>query len=278
MPDFIALDVDAGEDLLPLSQYLWRQGVSHRIVEEQGRLLLLVQHAALIDGVRELHRRWQRGDSLPERFAVPKPRRGTLSPRRAPVTLTLIALSIVGFLVATLMQPLLHWFTFFPFELENAGRQIAFAPPGRQYWRFITPIFLHFGLLHIVFNMLWLWDLGRRVELVQGKWRLLLIVLIIGVASNITQAVAQTSIFGGMSGVVYGLLGYCWVWGWLRRDPILHVPLPVLVVMLAMLLLGMTGVMQLMGVGAIANAAHVGGLIMGFLLGFATVLFGRKTV
>jgi len=50
------------------------------------------------------------------------------------------------------------------------------------------------------------------------------------------------------------------------------VPIPVMAIMLGMLVLGMTGVMQLMGVGAIANAAHIGGLVMGLLLGVVTVL------
>jgi GlpG protein len=146
----------------------------------------------------------------------------------------------------------------------------------QQYWRLLTPIFLHFSLLHIVFNMLWVWDLGRRVELVQGRVRLLLVVVVIGVVSNIVQARAQTALFGGMSGVDYGLLGYCWIWGWLRRDPVLQVPMPVMIAMLAVLLLSMTGIMSLLGAGAIANAAHLGGLAAGLVLGLATVLVGKK--
>ena len=271
MSDLIALEVSLAEDLLPLSQYLWRHGVAHRIVENEGRRILLVRQLDQIDGVREVYARLRRGEALPEQPQLPKTqRRSRGSARAVPVTLALIALSLLGFLVAAVFTPWLSLFTFFPFEIID--NRILFAPMGQQYWRLLTPIFLHFNLLHIVFNMLWLWDLGSRVELVQGRWRLLGIVLLIGVASNFTQAVAQQSVFGGMSGVDYGLLGYCWIWGWLRRDPVLHVPIPVMAIMLGMLVLGMTGVMQLMGVGAIANAAHIGGLVMGLLLGVVTVL------
>jgi GlpG protein len=275
MSDLIALEVSLAEDLLPLSQYLWRHGVAHRIVENEGQRLLLVKQLEQIDSIRNLYAQWQRGEALPEQPQLPKTQRKQTFPwRRVPVTLTLIALSVIGFLIASFSEPLLALLTYFQFAvIEN---ELIFGSMQKQYWRLLTPIFLHFSLLHIVFNMLWLWDLGRRIELVQGRVRLLGIVLLIGVASNIAQGVTQTALFGGMSGVDYGLLGYCWIWGWLRRHPILHVPVPVMIVMLAMLLLSMTGIMQLMGVGAIANAAHVGGLVMGLLLGLATVLISKK--
>jgi GlpG protein len=276
MSDLIALEVSLAEDLLPLSQYLWRHGVAHRIVEVEGHRLLLVKHIEQIDAVREVHARLQRGEALPEQPQLPKnpPVQKKQLLFRVPVTLALIALSILGFLIASFSEQLLMLLTFF--QYRQVGDEIVVSSMQHQYWRLLTPIFLHFSPLHIVFNMLWLWDLGRRVELVQGRVRLLCIVLLIGVASNIAQAFAGQALFGGMSGVDYGLLGYCWIWGWLRRDPVLHVPLPVMIAMLAMLLLSMTGVMQLMGVGAIANAAHVGGFVMGLLLGLGAILLSRK--
>ena len=276
MSEFKVLEVATDERMLEFSQYLWRHGLAHRVIEHDGRQLLLVRHRSQIDPVRDLYARLSRGESLPEQPVLPIPRSSVLRTlRRVPVTTTLVLLSVLGFLIASFNTPLLGWLTFF--EFDQVGGYTFFSTMKHQYWRLLTPVFLHFSLMHIVFNMLWLWDLGRRVELVQGRLRLLLIVLLIGVGSNITQAVfAQTAIFGGMSGVDYGLLGYCWLWGWLRKDPVLYVPVPIVIAMLAMLVLSMTGFMQLMGAGAVANAAHVGGLIMGLLLGAYMILVLRS--
>jgi GlpG protein len=269
MSEIRSLEVAIEQDLRPLSVYLWRSGVPHRINEEAGRQVVWVhgeQHAAQ---VRELYARLERGETLPPVAAAAQgmaPRVRRLMLARTPVTLTLIALSIIGFYIGAIDSRLEAWLTFF--EFDQIGHFIFFKDVDGEYWRLLTPIFLHFSLMHIVFNMMWLWDLGRRVELRQGPWQLLLIVVLIGVGSNMTQALfAGPNIFGGMSGVDYGLLGYCWLWGWLRKDPVLHVPKAVMIAMVAIMLLSMTGISEFMGGPAVANAAHVGGLIMGLLLG-----------
>jgi rhomboid protease GlpG len=278
MPEIKALEVAIEQDLRPLSVYLWRSGMPHRIVEEAGMQVVWVEREQQADKVRALYARQQRGEALPSLAApiiIAKPRGADFAPWRTPVTTVLILLSLIGFFIGSIDTALLPWFTFF--EFDQLGGYVFFNAVKGEYWRLLTPIFLHFSPLHIVFNMLWLWDLGRRVELVQGRWRLLLIVVLIGAGSNIAQAVfAGQNIFGGMSGVDYGLLAYCWLWGWLRKDPVLHVAKPVMIAMLAMLLLSMTGITEVMGIGAVANAAHVGGLIMGLLLGIYVILVLRS--
>jgi GlpG protein len=86
-----------------------------------------------------------------------------------------------------------------------------------QLWRLVTPVLLHFSLLHIVFNMLWLWQLGSMMEVLRGWRRYALFLLGIALLSNLGQFAVSGPAFGGMSGVVYGLLGYTWVRG--RLDP-----------------------------------------------------------
>jgi GlpG protein len=241
--------------------------------------------------LRDLYARWRRGEALPEIENTQRYRlvaRSRFEPGRVPLTCLLIVLSIAGYLIAEFDRDLrlLPWLTFFPFQVNPSlgdvslveGTQIQFSLPVREYWRLITPIFLHFSPLHIVFNMLWLWDLGGRVERVQGRWRLFGIVLLIGMGSNIAQATfAQVAIFGGMSGVIYGLLGYSWTWGALRRDPALHVPTPIVVMMVVWLLICMVGFTEMLGLGSIANAAHVGGLVLGLILGVgAALMAGRR--
>ncbi|MCP4413237.1 MAG: rhomboid family intramembrane serine protease, partial [Gammaproteobacteria bacterium] len=80
-----------------------------------------------------------------------------------------------------------------------------------QIWRLLTPVFLHFMVIHILFNMMWLWDLGGLVEKRQSALFLLFFVVSIGIMSNVIQFLASGPAFGGMSGVVYGLLGYTWI-------------------------------------------------------------------
>jgi GlpG protein len=278
MPEIKALEVSIEQDLRPLSVYLWRSGLPHRIVEEAGMQVVWVEREQQADTVRALYARLQSGAALPPLTApltLAKSPAVDFAPWHTPVTTVLILLSLIGFFIGSIDKTLLPWFTFF--EFDQLGGYIFFNAANGEYWRLLTPIFLHFNPLHIVFNMLWLWDLGRRVELVQGRWRLLLIVVLIGAGSNIAQAVfAGPNIFGGMSGVDYGLLGYCWLWGWLRKDPVLHVPKPVMIAMLAMMFLSMTGITEIMGIGAVANAAHAGGLIMGLLLGVYVILVLRS--
>lgn len=277
MTEIKTLEVAIERDLRPLSVYLWRSGVPHRIVEEAGQQVLWVdseQHAA---AVRALYARLERGEPLPA-IAMPppiaRPQAANQTLASTPVTLALIALSLIGFYIGTLDSRLESWLTFF--EFDQLGGFIFFKVTTGEYWRLLTPIFLHFSLMHIVFNMLWLWDLGRRVEQRQGPWQLLLIVVLIGAGSNIAQAAfAGPNIFGGMSGVDYGLLGYCWLWGWLRNDRVLYVPKPVMIAMIALMLLSMTGITEFMGGPSVANAAHVGGLVMGLLLGAYVMLVSR---
>lgn len=138
--------------------------------------------------------------------------------------------------------------------------------PRGQVWRLFTPMFLHWGAIHLLFNMFWLRDLGGMVELGRGTWRLALLVAACAVVPFIFQHVVSGPGFGGMSGVVYGLFGYVWVKG--RYEP--HLGLGIssqsAMIMMAWLVICMTGM-----IGPVANTAHVVGLIMGAAIGYVPV-------
>lgn len=94
-----------------------------------------------------------------------------------------------------------------------------------QWWRLVTPIFLHFGLLHLIFNCLWLLQLGPLLEQTFGRSRFLLLYLTSGVAGFLVSIAYRIAsghgggIGGGASGVVFGLIAAALVVGYLRRGP-----------------------------------------------------------
>ncbi len=134
-----------------------------------------------------------------------------------------------------------------------------------QVWRIFTPIFIHFGLLHLLFNMLWLNDLGNMIENRKGRSFFIIQLLAIAGVSNLAQYWVSGPSFGGMSGVIYGFLGYAWMKG--KYDPISHISVDkrTMTMMLIWYVLCFTGI-----VGDIANTAHTAGLVLGTAWGFLT--------
>ena len=161
---YTALRVSVEEDLLPLSAVLNQRGLVHRVFEERGQQVLKVSNPEAAAQVLELYKAWRAGDvTIEVRPSAPRAAPSVLQRLWvAPVTAVLITLSIAGFLLVYLQLPLevLGYFTFSPFTV--AGDSVSFGEMGGQYWRLVTPAFLHFGWLHIVFNSLWLWELGAR--------------------------------------------------------------------------------------------------------------------
>jgi len=273
-----ALSVDVAEDILPLSAVLHQRGLAHRIYEENGRQVLKVDRQDAVDEIEALYSNWRSGQITIEMRKNPTSKKSSAVSiwRRAPVTLGLIALSVCGFLLVYLNAPMewLAQLTFTPFSIS--GGQIQFREASGEYWRLITPAFIHFGWLHIVFNSLWLWDLGGRVERVMGSFNMVLLFLVIALVSNVAQFVfGGPGLFGGMSGVVYGLLGFSWV-GPLLQPAWKIQPTPgIMLFMVGWLVLCIFGIVEVLGFGAIANAAHVGGLLSGAVLGGAFGLMSR---
>jgi GlpG protein len=136
---------------------------------------------------------------------------------------------------------------------------------------------IHFGVLHLVMNALWFWELGRRIEMRQGSLQLLGLTLAFSAFSNYGQYFwSGPSLFGGLSGVLYALLGHCWIFQMLAPNPIYRLPRGVLVMMLVWLVLCMSGLISLLGFGEIANGAHVGGLIIGCATGLVGGALARR--
>ncbi len=135
-----------------------------------------------------------------------------------------------------------------------------------EVWRLITPIFMHADIMHIFFNMLWLASLGSMIESRQSSFTLALLVLFTGIGSNLAQYFWAGPSFYGMSGVVYGLLGYIWIRGKFDPGSGLFVDRRTVVMMIIWLLLGFTGMLNM------ANMCHLGGLLLGMAYGYLSSL------
>ena len=132
-----------------------------------------------------------------------------------------------------------------------------------QVWRLVTPMLLHFGWMHFIFNLYWLYFLGVGMEGRLGTGRFLGFILLAAVLSNLGQYLLSGPNFGGMSGVNYGLFGYLWIRG--NRDPSFGLQLDqgTITMLLIWFVICFTGL-----VGPIANTAHTLGLVVGVAAGW----------
>lgn len=211
--------------------------------------------------------------------------------RKYPLTMALIVASIVvtvltnfgrnrvqGYDAESLSKPTLYrmvLFSDFSIRVEFKGFVPELALVGHgfddirrgQVWRLITPIFLHLDVWHLVCNMAALRYFGGLIELRRGTLRLLILVLVSAIASNVGECLIELQsrdvvAFGGMSGVGYALFGYLWMKGWSHPEERLGVNDNTVLVMILWFFLCFTGL-----IGPVANAAHGVGLAIGMAFG-----------
>ena len=142
---------------------------------------------------------------------------------------------------------------------------------NNEWWRLIAPTFVHFSMTHLVFNCLWIYILGQRIEKLDGLSVFLFIFILTGILSNAGQFFwTQQYLFGGLSGAIYGLLGYCFIIELDGRHGRYGLPEALYLFMFIWLLVGFTGVLNFFGFGNVANTAHLVGMIAGFIIGLIT--------
>ncbi len=186
-----------------------------------------------------------------------------------PATKCLIAANLLVF-VAMLFSGAGLWHSQNGVQLAW-GANFGPATQDGQWWRLGSAMFLHFGVLHLTLNMWALWDGGQWVERMFGHARFVAIYLGAGLAGNLASIVfhAGQAVSGGASGAIFGvygaLLGYLWLHrGEIHRREFRWLFGAVLVFTALTIAFGLV-------VPGIDNAAHVGGLVAGLLLGLALV-------
>lgn len=187
---------------------------------------------------------------------------------------------VVGFfLVASLFGSLLvqldpravlwEYLLFMPINYSAAGWIYE-----SQYWRLLTPIFLHFGLAHIAFNGLMLWILGSAIEKERGSMLLLLLLSLGSIVANMVQYYVSGSVlFGGLSGGVFALISYILFNQYRYRNSFIAIPPALLWLSVLSMMLGFIGVLDFIIGGKVANAAHIAGFIFGALFMLLEAVF-----
>ena len=184
----------------------------------------------------------------------------------------LIALNVITFLyleIAGSSQDIL-------FMVQSGA---VFAPAviyEKEYYRLLTAVFMHFGINHIINNMIVLFALGDHLERALGHVKYLILYLICGVGSNLISMLLNGPdsmvVSAGASGAIFGVTGSLISAVIINRGRLEDLSFKQLAVMVALsLYLGFTE-------HGVDNTAHVAGLLIGILLGMMLYRKPRKDV
>ena len=184
-------------------------------------------------------------------------------PGRAWVTPTLVTLNLVAYVVACVLSGGVN---LDPYELLRLGANAGLYTTQGEWWRLLTGTFLHIGLPHLAFNMWALWNAGRLTERLFGSGPYLAIYLLAGVLASLASTVWNPILMSvGASGAVFGVLGALLAFV-LRGNG-----LPGAIVrahrLSTLLFIAFNLVLGALN-PSVDNAAHVGGLLTGLMLGW----------
>lgn len=272
-----------------LMDYLTAQRISSIVREVDGQFCVELEHAADLDTAKSITQHfidapndpryqaasWDNGrvDKRINQASKQSTQRWLQSPntlaqlRLFPLTYLILAISLLIFGLMSVSYETRLWVDSNLFIVPlNELQQTA------QWWRLLTPDFLHFSVLHIAFNLLWWWILARPIEQYLGKISLLITFVVISLSANIGQLYVDGPNFGGMSGVVYGLLGFTWWLGWLKPQWGFKVQPQIVGFMLVWLVIGYADVLFV----SMANTAHTLGLVSGCLLALLWSVLGSQ--
>lgn len=184
---------------------------------------------------------------------------------RQPFNLVIVMINIVVLLILSFMGNVESA----DFMLEHGANYAPLVVEGQEYYRLVTSMFLHFGLDHLVNNMLILLFLGDMLEHLAGRFRYILIYLGGGIAGNILSVLwdmrsGSFAVSAGASGAVFAVIGALIFVVLRNRGRIEGMTGRRLIFMAALSVLeGLTS-------SGIDNSAHIGGLAAGFLLALLT--------
>ena len=144
----------------------------------------------------------------------------------------------------------------------------AGSPAYGQYWRLFAAMFLHIGLLHLALNVWALYQLGFLLEVMFGSWRFLVTYFASGLAASIASAMFTQSngLSAGASGAIFGILGAL-IFA-IRRSPVWRHQQWTKGLVRQLVFWAAINIVIGRAIPGIDNYAHVGGFLVGLILGF----------
>lgn len=181
-----------------------------------------------------------------------------------PVTIALIAANALVFAVMVLRG--VSFFLPTPREAIAFGADFGPLTLNGQWWRLVTSMFVHFGIIHIGLNMWCLWSLGRAAEILMGRFPYLLAYFASGIFGSIASVYSRPLAAGaGASGAIFGMAGVLVTFVYLKKTPShLQINKKMLSSLGSFIFYNLVIGASIPG---ISNAAHVGGLVMGAVVG-----------
>lgn len=184
-------------------------------------------------------------------------------------TVALIVINVAAFFILTMFGDTEDAV----FMLQHGAMYEPNIIEGHEYYRIFTCLFLHFGITHLLNNMVLLGALGWNLELEIGKVRFVIIYFASGIIGNIVSlfydlTLEQPAVSAGASGAIFGLMGALLYVVIANRGRLGRLSgRGMLVMVILSLYFGLTST-------GVDNLAHIGGLVSGFLL--AVLLYRRK--
>lgn len=269
MSSILVLQASPDINLSPITQRLWQESIPHRVVMNNGSQDLWVARAEDAEKVKAWVQQWQAGELTPQ----PDPseqipwqvnlEQYLMFASKFPVTVfLLVAIVIIFILQQTGLIGIKEWLLKPEFWSGEKLDLTSFWFNETYLW--FSPALVHLSLMHLLMNGFWWWVLGREVEARDGHFTLLWLTVVLAIGAGYAQYLAVGPYFAGLSGVVYGLMG----WAWARqtfKGTLYQLPswlFPFMIVSMAVIMLVDNIVMDL----NIGHESHLAGAILGVLL------------
>ncbi|HEX5170886.1 MAG TPA: rhomboid family intramembrane serine protease [Cyclobacteriaceae bacterium] len=183
---------------------------------------------------------------------------------RVAATLLLILLNIFVFVIMAVYQEslLFNRPEDFFFVLFTGANFNPFTVDG-DYWRLLTSMFMHWGILHLAVNMYALYSVGRELEVFLGKSRFMLLYFITGIGAGLSSLIFNLYVVSaGASGAIFGLFGYMITWQVLTNFQNRKQLQSILINFVIFLVVNYVIARNV----NVDTAAHIGGFVMGTVL------------